>query len=232
MHELTHFRLCPFSRSIRMLLAELRLEVALTDERPWEWRAEFLALNPAGTLPVLELDSGPVLIGSYAISEYLAETFTTHPVDNLGVPLLPGDAYTRAEVRRLVDWFHRKTYDEVTGHILEEKVYKRFRSGHGEPPDAGVMRAVARNLDYSLDYIEHLTRERRWLAGEELSFADFAAAAQISCADYMGDVDWSDVEEARVWYARMKSRPSMRAILSERVPGVAPPGPHYDDPDF
>ena len=38
MHSLTHFRFCPFSRSIRLLLAEIEIEPTLVEERPWEWR--------------------------------------------------------------------------------------------------------------------------------------------------------------------------------------------------
>ena len=53
MHKLIHFPLCAKSRSIRLLLSELGLEFELSEEKPWEWRAEFLALNPSGELPVL-----------------------------------------------------------------------------------------------------------------------------------------------------------------------------------
>ena len=56
MHTLTHFRLCPFSRAARLALAELSIEVGLIEERPWEWRPEFLAINPACELPVLQMD--------------------------------------------------------------------------------------------------------------------------------------------------------------------------------
>jgi len=232
MHKLTHFRLCAFSRSIRLVLGELRIEAELVEERPWEIRPEFLALNPAGGLPVLELDGGPILYGAYAISEYIGEEITRHPVDGLSVPLFPGNREERAEVRRLVDWFHRKLQDEVSTHLLEEKLLKRFRSGQGQPPDAGVMRAVAANLNYTLGFVDYLMRERHWLAGRELSFADLAAAAHFSSADYFGEINWSGHEAAKLWYARMKSRPAMRAILSDRMPGLAAPPAHYDDPDF
>ena len=114
MHKLTHFRLCPLSRSIRLVLAELGIEFEAIEEKPWEWRKEFLALNPAGELPVLELNNGALLCGAYSIVEYLAETVTQHPRDGREVPLLPGDAEDRAEVRRLVDWFHGKFNREVS----------------------------------------------------------------------------------------------------------------------
>jgi glutathione S-transferase len=49
--------------------------------------------------------------------------------------------------------------------------------------------------------------------------------------DFTGDVDWQRSPAAREWYARMKSRPSFRALLADRVPGMTPPE-HYADLDF
>jgi glutathione S-transferase len=72
---------------------------------------------------------------------------------------------------------------------------------------------------------------RNWLAGDQLSYADLAAAAHLSCADYLGDVAWDENEGARAWYAKMKSRPSFRALLAERVPGMAPAA-SYENLDF
>ena len=53
MIKLYHFPLCPFSRRIRLLLSESNLDFELLYEIPWDRRPEFLALNPAGTLPVI-----------------------------------------------------------------------------------------------------------------------------------------------------------------------------------
>jgi glutathione S-transferase len=58
-----------------------------------------------------------------------------------------------------------------------------------------------------------------------------AAAAHLSTVDYLGDVPWSEDEAAKTWYARVKSRPSFRALLAETLPGV-PPAPSYADLDF
>jgi len=76
-----------------------------------------------------------------------------------------------------------------------------------------------------------LTDKWTWLAGPVLTLADLMAAAQLSAIDYLGDVPWDDHEGAKDWYARLKSRPSFRQILSDHVPGVAPPK-HYPDLDF
>jgi len=232
MHKLTHFRLCPFSRSVRIALAELDFEVELLEERPWEWRPEFLALNPAGELPVLQLEGGPTLCGTYAISEYLGESAPNGPDEEPALALFPGSRAERAEVRRLVDWFNGKLNREVTQEILNEKVYARLQPGAGNlTPDTDVLRAIRSNLRYHMSYIGHLAERRRWLAGEELSFADLAAAAHLSSIDYLGEVPWDEFETAKVWYARIKSRRAFRSILADRVPGATPPT-HYANLDF
>lgn len=233
MHTLTHFRLCPHSRSIRLLLGEIGIEARLVEERPWEYRPELLALNPAGELPVLALDSGPVLCGAYAASEYIAEELKRHPLDGRPVPLFPGTREERAEVRRLVDWFHGKLDREVTREFLEEKVYRGYRtgSGNGGAPDPAILRAVRANLRYHLSYVAYLAHGRRWLAGDDMSFADLAAAAHLSTLDYLGEVPWDAYESAKHWYARVKSRPSFRPLLADRISGTPAPV-HYTNLDF
>ncbi len=232
MHKLIHFRLCPFSRAIRLALAELDQEVDLAEERPWEWRPEFLALNPAGELPVLQTEDGLSLCGVYAISEYLAEGAPGDDPDEApSLALFPGSREDRAEVRRLVDWFNGKFNREVTRELLHEKVYARVQPGANPRPSVEILRAIRTNLRYHMGYVNHLADRRRWLAGEELSFADLAAAAHISSVDYLGEVPWEEFAAAKVWYARLKSRRAFRPILADRVPGAIP-ATHYADLDF
>jgi glutathione S-transferase len=230
MNRLTQFRLCPHSRSVRLALSELGTAVELLEERAWEYRPQFLALNPAGELPVLQLENGATLMGAYAIAEYLAEAVGPHRTEPRGMTLFPGGLEDRAEIRRLVDWFHGKLDREVTRELATEKVVSRF-STTAPPPNPDVLRAVRANLRYHLSYIGHLANQRRWLAGDEPSFADLAGAAHLSVIDYLGEVAWDDYPGARAWYARVKSRPSFRPLLADRVPGV-PVAPHYADLDF
>ena len=226
MATLLHYPLCPFSRSIRLALAECGIEVELTEERPWEWRAEFLALNPAGSLPVLMSDATGRLPGPTR-----SPSISARPcAGGGGFQPFPGDAAARAEVRRLVDWFHRKFHDEVTNYLVEEKVFRRF-GPKSASPDMEAMRAGHENLRYHLTYIGHLAEKRSWLAGDALSFADLAAAAHLSALDYLGEVPWEDHEPAKHWYALLKSRPSFRPLLADRVAGFIPSGT-YADLDF
>jgi glutathione S-transferase len=222
MHTLYHLPLDPGSRKIRLLLREKGLEAELRAEKIWERREAFLRLNPAGEVPVLLTPDGSVIPDAVVIAEYLEDV---HPEPTL----LGEDPLDRAEVRRLEQWFDRKFGQEVSGLLLEEKVLKRLL-GSGNP-NSSAIRAANQNIHYHLDYIGWLTDRRNWLAGENVSRADLAAAAHLSCIDYLGDVPWDDHPSARDWYARIKSRPSMRPILADLLPGTPPP-PHYANLDF
>lgn len=219
--RLYHQKLSPFCRKIRLALAEKRIEVALVEERYWERRIDFLRLNPAGQVPVLEID-GLVLCDSAAIAEYLEET-RPDPA------LLPREPAARAEARRLAAWFDDKFHHEVTVNLLHERVLKRLmRAGQ---PDSARIKAGSQAIKYHLDYVDWLAERRRWLAGDQLTLADLAAAAQLSCLDYVGDVDWARCPNAKDWYARIKSRPGFRPLLADSLPGFVAP-PHYADLDF
>jgi glutathione S-transferase len=223
MRVLYHLSLSPYSRKVRIVLREKALDFELRTEKVWERRPEFLALNPAGLVPVLVEQDGAVLSDSVAIAEYLDEAYPEP------LRLMPAQARARAEVRRLVAWFDGKMGHEVTRNLTGEKITKRFL-GRGEPNSAAI-RAGKENLKTHMAYIGYLAERRKWLAGDLYSLADIAAAAQVSCVDYLGDIAWDDYPAAKEWYVRVKSRPSMRPLLADHIPG-APPPPHYADLDF
>ncbi|MDR3462856.1 MAG: glutathione S-transferase family protein [Beijerinckiaceae bacterium] len=230
MAQLYHYPLCPHSRFIRLVLGEFGLQPELIEERPFERRPEFLALNPAGQTPVLVEQSGAVIPGAGPIAEYLDETRGLALGDRR---LLPENPAARVEVRRLLDWFNVKFYGEVSNWLVTEKIYKRFMRPEqgGGGPEMELVRAARANIRYHLRYIGYLARQRNWLAGDTLSYADLAAAAHLSSVDFLGDVPWSEDETAKLWYARVKSRPTFRALLADRVPGITP-APAYADLDF
>ena len=230
MATLLHYTLCPHSRFVRLILGELGIEPQLVEERVWERRRDFLELNPAAPTPVLCEDGGTIVPGSGPLAEYLDETRGLALGPSRLLPEAPGE---RIEVRRLLDWFGRKFDEEITAPLVLEKVMKRFmsRDDGGGPPEMAAIRAARANVKYHLRYIGWLTAKRNWLAGDRLSYADLAAAAHVSCVDYLGDVPWDEDEAARLWYARIKSRPSFRPLLADRVPGMGPSA-HYDDLDF
>ena len=221
MLRLYHFALSPFSRKVRLSLAEKRIEVELVEERYWEQSVDFLRRNPAGMVPILRLD-GKNYTESTAICEYLEDLYPAPE-------LLPKDKAEKYEVRRLVNWFDDKFYSEVTKKLLNERVIKKI-SGEGFPDSKNVKQG-AKRIKYHLDYMAWLLERRRWLAGDVMTLADFSAAAQLSCLDYISDVDWNRSAAVKDWYAKIKSRPAFRNILADQVPGFPPPR-HYNDLDF
>ena len=221
MNRLYHYPLSPFSRKVRLSLAEKRIEVELVEERFWEQDADFLRRNPAGKVPVLKMGNR-MMAESSAICEYLEEM---HPTPSL----LPSNADGRYEVRRLVAWFDDKFNSEVTNKLMGERVFRKIM-GTGYPDSANV-KAGSKAIKYHLDYMHWLLDQRRWLAGDELSLADFAAAAHLSCLDYVSDVDWNRRVIVKDWYAKIKSRPAFRSILADQISGFPQPS-HYSDLDF
>ena len=221
MIRLYHVPLSPFCRKVRLSLAEKRLEVELVEERYWEKSVEFMRRNPAGKLPILRIE-GRVLTESAPICEFLEDMYPEPS-------LMPAHMDERYEVRRLVNWFDDKFHHEVTANLLYERVNKKVM-GAGYP-ESSKIKAGAKAIKYHLDYMGWLLDQRRWLAGDSMSLADFAAAAHLSSLDYISDVDWNRNANVREWYSKIKSRPAFRSILADQVPGFPPPA-HYADLDF
>ncbi|MGO9757167.1 MAG: glutathione S-transferase family protein [Roseiarcus sp.] len=221
MITLFHHPFCPHSRFVRLALGEFGLEPELVEERVWERRREFLLLNAEGTTPVLVEAAAPGVPGAGVIAEYLDET---RGADLGARRLMPDDTRGRVEVRRLMNWFNVKFFYEASRWLVAEKIYKRFMpaTNGGGAPDMAAIHAARSNVRYHLRYIGHLVGARNWLAGDRLSFADLAAAAHLSSIDYLGDVPWAEDEAAKNWYARVKSRPSFRPLLADRMAGMTP----------
>jgi glutathione S-transferase len=232
MLTLFHQSLCPHSRFVRLALGEYGLSARLVEERFWERRADFLTLNPAGSIPVLVEDGQPPVPGAAIIAEYLEER-PSGDAPRSDARLLPAAAGARAEVRRLASWFNDKFHAEVSGPLVGERVFKRHMTLEqgGGPPDTDAIRAARHNIRYHLAYIGWLVSTRDWLAGDELSYADLAAAAHLSAVDYLGDVPWTENDAAKNWYARVKSRPAFRPLLAEALAGL-PASAHYANLDF
>src|SRR5258705_10994726 len=111
MFTLFHHPFCPHSRFVRLALGEYGLDLRLVDERAWERREAFLALNPAGTPPVLIAEGRPPIPGAAIIAEYLDEA---HGADMGERRLLPKAMGERIEVRRVMAWVHDKFHEEAS----------------------------------------------------------------------------------------------------------------------
>lgn len=225
MYRLYHHPICPFSRKVRVHLAAKEIGFELIQENFWERRKEFIAMNPAGTLPVLfDNSNAAVVVNSSVIIEYIEEKH------HESKSLLGDSLQKRAEVRRLQHWFDDKFYNEVTKYVLNERYFNRFLPGV-HSPDSEILRVARRNLNIHLSYIEYLLESRKYLGGDHISVADFAAACQISSLDYFGDINWHHYLPAKDWYSLIKSHKIFGEILKDRIPNVTPPE-YYAKLDF
>lgn len=218
---LVHSNILPQCRKIRILMAEKKMLYVLKEEVPWALSKDIMKINPAGELPIFIFD-GNIIAGNYAISEFLEETYTQNR-------LIVGNNKERAETRRLVDWFDNKFHHDVYQYIVGEKVYKRFALH--KPPESKRIQVGINNLRFHLEYIDWIVERNNYLVNDEFSLADISAAAQLSIIDYLGDVPWQDYKNAKLWYSKIKSRPSFKEILNDRIKNIYP-STHYTDLDF
>lgn len=209
------------SRMVRVLLMECTLDFSMRIVKPWEYDQELLSLNPSGAIPVLRTQNGFAICNSATIAEYVHETCEAS--------FMGSSAMIRAETRRLCQWFHEKLCFDVIDPIVDEKIHKRFlKCGQ---PDSARLRAAQRALPFHMQYIGWILKQRDWLACNAPTLADTAAAAALSCLDYLGDVPWEAYPEVKEWYVKVKSRPSFRTLLDDHIPGMPPPN-HYAHLDF
>jgi glutathione S-transferase len=230
MFEIYHHPFSVASRFARLIAGEYGLTAEWRVERIWERRHDFLIMNPAATLPVAVENGGPPICGAIPFMEYVDETRGYALGDRR---LMPDHPDGRAEMRRLVEWFLVKFDGEVTSYLAHEKILKLEmpRDSGGGAPDSSVLRIARANVQHHLGYLGWLAASRNWLAGPRITFADLAAGAAISVADYLGEVNWEADEFLKQWYSRLKSRPSFRPILTDRILAL-PPAPSYADLDF
>jgi len=218
---LVHNSILPQCRKIRILMAEKKMLFVLKEENPWALSQDIMKINPAGELPVFIFD-GNIISGNYAITEFLEETYTQNR-------LISGNTKERSEIRRLVDWFDNKFDREVYQYIVGEKIYKRFALKL--PPESKRLKAGINNLRFHMEYIDWMVERNNYLAGANFSLADISAAAQLSIIDYLGDVPWENYKNAKLWYSKIKSRPSFKDILNDRIKGIYP-AKNYMNLDF
>jgi len=218
---LVHHSISPQSRKIRLIMAEKKMLFVLKEEEPWNISQEIMKINPSGELPVLIFD-GHVISGNYSITEYLEESSPQYK-------LLPEDLKERAKIREIMNWFDVKFYNEVYKYIVAEKIIKRFQLK--QAPNSKVLKAGLNNLKYHMQYIDYLADRNSYIASSKLSLADLTVAAHLSVIDYLGDISWNDYKNAKLWYAKIKSRPSFKDILKDNIRGIHP-SVNYANLDF
>ena len=143
----------------------------------------FLALNPAGQVPVLVLDDGRSLAQSNAIIEFLAQ----------GSALVPADAFAQATMREWLYW-EQYSHEPYVAVCRFHMLYQGKSAGEREP--WRVQRGEA-----ALDYLEAALAQNDWLAADQFTLADIALLAYTRVA-HEGGFDLSSRPHVRAWIKR------------------------------
>jgi glutathione S-transferase len=178
---------------VRLLLAQLGRPFVLVQKdilRGETRTPEFLAVNPNGRIPVLELDDGRRLAESGAILFYLAD----------GTPFLPGDGFARAEV---LQWMFFEQYS----HEPYVAVARFWIHSLGKREEwAEKLREKHERGYQALAVMERHLVGRRFFVAERYSVADIALYAYTHVA-HEGDFDLARFPYVRAWLARVAAAP-------------------------
>ena len=224
MKRLWHWPIDPLARTVRLLLGEKGWSYEAVEIRPWVSDLELAALAPGARAPAFlhtDAEVRTTAVGSLAICGYIEEAIPTPRL----VPFAPIE---RAETRRLWQW-SEESFAGINNTLLEERVRQWVKRDRA--PDSNAMRQGLHALKNRMTFLDALASERSCIAGRQLSIADLSVAAHLSAYDYFGDVPWELAPDLKAWYSRIKSRPSFRPLLADRI-GSAKPAKNYADLDF
>jgi glutathione S-transferase len=178
---------------VKLLLEQLGLPYGWThvDILKKESRTtEFLARNPAGQIPLLQIEEGVFLPESNAILNYLAD----------GTAFLPADRLDRAQVLR---WMFFEQYKHEP-NVATARYIVRYL---GRPPaQEQVLKKKISDGHLALGVMERHLQARRFFVADRYSIADIALYAYTHVA-HEGEVDLSPYAAIRAWLARVKSQP-------------------------
>lgn len=209
--RLFDFERAPNPRRVRIFLAEKQLEITRVKVnlfRREQVSPEFLAINPGGTVPVLELDDGTYLSECLAICHYLE---AIHPEE----PALFGTA-PRQQALTLM-WAN---IVDSEGMSAVAEVLRNLSPGFRDhalpgPLDCAQIPALIergrRRCEQFFDRVNQQLDHQPWLAGEDYSYADISL---LVTTDFAG---WVDIDAVRTrpalkrWYERVASRPAAKA---------------------
>ena len=192
---------------IRLLLAQLQRPyryVELDILRGETRTPQFLAINPNGRIPVLQLDDGRHLAESDAILWYLAD----------GTAMLPADPFARAQV---LQWMFFEQYSHEP-YVATPRFIMRHLSADS-PRRAELPQRLARGRD-ALAIMDRHLHDHPYFVGERYSIADIALYAYTHVAGD-GGLELAAFPQLRAWLARVAAQP-LHVGLLERPPPSAP----------
>ena len=197
--KLYTFPSAPNPRKLAVYLGEKQIEIPVqrVDLLAVEQRSpEFLAINPQGAVPVLELDDGTRLTESLAIIEYLEEL-------NPEPPMIGREPLERARVREA-----ERSIDIGVLMRIARIVHNRRSPLAGVVGDAALADRETERLPGSLSRVEARIGSRPFVVGDRPTIADCSLFAALSFGERFGvEVDPKFANVCR-WFAAFRERPS------------------------
>lgn len=195
--------LAPNALRVLMLLEEKALDVEIVelDSQAEEHKTpEYLAINPLGQVPALQLDDGTCIAESLPISRYL-DTIS-------GAPCLFGES---PESQAVIEMWERRAEFGVFipaveyGHHTQPTMAEHFT----QYPDWG--NSMIATVQSCLELLDARLGESAWLGGDEFSIADITAYAGRLVAAFW-EMPLSDGPNISAWFDRMNARPCASVI--------------------
>lgn len=210
--KLYDMKMAPNPRRVRIFLAEkglhdvLKVEINLIEGE--NLGADFLRINPRGTLPTLELDDGTCLDESVAICRYLEELYPEPR-------LLGSDALGRARIESCQRHVEFDGFQPLLDAFRNSFPAFAERGVPGLPAGFKAIPELAergrRRYDLFMKNLDQLLSGQRYIAGEHYSIADITALCAVDFAKMMEIELPPDYRHARRWYTEVASRPSAAA---------------------
>jgi glutathione S-transferase len=208
--RLFDFDRAPNPRRVRIFLAEKRLDIPRVNVnlfRMEQLSPQFLAINPGGTVPVLETDDGTYLAESLAICRFL-EHVQPDP------PLFGGNPRQEALTLMWANIVENDGLAAVTEVLRNLSPGFRDHVLPGPIPYPQLPALVARGAQRTEQFFDRMEQQllkNQNLAGGDFSFADISLLVTVDFAGWV-DIDPTRGRPAlRRWYERVAARPSSRA---------------------
>lgn len=193
----------PNPRRVRIFAAEKGISLPMRDisiPAREQKSPEFLALNPRGQTPALQLDDGTVITESVAICRYLEGL---HPEP----PLFGGDALSQA----MVEMWSRRVEMVLMPPVGAVWVHTHAFTARLPGRNAEWGEANRPRVDEALRFFDESLKDRAWLTGDAYSIADILLLTTIDFAGFVGLPVPEDLTALRDWHARTSARPSAAA---------------------
>ena len=204
MLKLCGFHVSNYHNKVRIALLEKGIPFEEDATVHPSQKDEYLALSPMGKVPYLQLD-GVRLCESEVMLEYLEDAYPQKP-------LLPKDPLARAKVRELV------TVMELHMELVARRLYGGL---FGQPTPEGTKQSVEKDLPKGIRAFKSLAKFDPYLAGNELTLADCAAAVHlplISLATKFayGRDALDEIPQVKAYLKMLGERPAFAKVNADR----------------